>query len=187
VAEEFNEAALDAAVSGAKVAVTDELARARAREMWERMLHSLSHRGVSREAYLRISGRAEEEILAEMTPEADRALRREAVLTAVVAAEKIEPSDGDLLDLVTPVAERESIEPERALERLRADGRIEELREDLAARQAMELIVERAIPIPVEQARAREKLWTPEKGAEGETEHASESGAGHERLWTPTR
>jgi trigger factor len=187
VAEEFNEAALDAAVSGAKVDVTDELARARAHEMWERMLHSLSHRGVSREAYLRISGRTEEEILAEMTPEADRALRREAVLTAVVAAEGIEPSDGDLLDLVTPAAERESIEPEQALQRLRADGRLEELREDLAARQAMELIVGRAVPIPVEQARAREKLWTPGKGAEGETERESESGAGRERLWTPTR
>jgi trigger factor len=187
VAEEFNEAALDAAVARASVAVTDELARARAREMWERMLHSLAHRGVSREAYLRISGRTEEEILAETTPEAERALRREAVLTAIVAAEGIEPSDQDLIEAVTPAAERESIEPEVALERLRADGRIEELREDLAARQAMELIVERAVPIPVKQARAREKLWTPEKGAEGETEHAGESGPERERLWTPTR
>ena len=70
--------------------------RARA-EMWERMLHSLSHRGISREAYLRIAGRQEAEILAEMAPEAELALRREAVITAVVAAERIEPTEEELL------------------------------------------------------------------------------------------
>ncbi len=71
VREEFREAALDAAVAGARVPVTQELARARAQEMWERMLHSLSHRGISREAYLQISGHTEEETLAEMVPEAE--------------------------------------------------------------------------------------------------------------------
>ncbi len=62
--------------------VTPELVKARAREMWERMLHSLSHRGISREAYLQIAGREEADVLAEMEPEAELALRREAVITA---------------------------------------------------------------------------------------------------------
>ena len=62
--------------------------------MWERMLHSLSHRGISREAYLQITGREEEEILAEMQPEAEQALRREAVITAIVAAEGDQPLRG---------------------------------------------------------------------------------------------
>ena len=109
--EEFREAALDAAVASAQRARHRGARRARAREMWERMLHSLSHRGISREGYLQIAGRAEEEILAEMTPEAERALRREAVLTAVVAAEGIEPSEEDLLEALTPTAEREGIAP----------------------------------------------------------------------------
>jgi trigger factor len=183
VAEEFREAALDAAVAGAKVPVTDELARSRAQEMWERMLHTLSHRGITREAYLQIVGRPEEEILAEMVPDAEQGMRREAVLTAVVATEGIEPSEEDLLQAVTQTAEREGIAPEQVLAQLREVGRVDELREDLAARQAVELIVERAKPIPLEQAAAREKLWTPEKDAEGESEPAP---AG-EKLWTPSR
>jgi trigger factor len=161
VREEFREAVLDAAVAGAEVPVTDDLSRARAREMWERMLHSLSHRGISREAYLQIAGRSEEEILADMQPEAERALRREAVLTAIVSAERVEPSEQDMLEAITPAAEREGVAPERMLERLRSADRIEELREDLAARQALELIVERAVPISLDRAAAREKLWTP--------------------------
>jgi trigger factor len=190
VREEFREAVLDAVVAGAEVPVTDDLAQARAREMWERTLHSLSHRGISREAYLQISGRGEEEILAEMQPEAERALRREAVLTAIVAAEGIEPSEQDMLEAVRPTAERENVTPEQVLERLRAADRIDELSEDLAARQALELIVERAVPISLEQARAREKLWTPGKDEGGEAGSSSTQGAGedkaeHERLWTP--
>jgi trigger factor len=183
VAEEFREAALDAAVVNARVSVSEELVSSRAREMWERMLHTLSHRGITREAYLRIVGRAEEEILAEMAPEAEQGLRREAVLSAVVAAEQIEPSEEDLLEAVAPTAEREGIASEQVLVQLRDAGRVEELREDLAARQAVELIVARAKPIPLEQAQAREKLWTPAKEAAGE----GESAPAGERLWTPSR
>lgn len=207
IENEFREAVLDAAVQGAQVPVTDELAGARAQEMWERMLHSLSHRGISRETYLQISGREEQEILAEMRPEARRALAREAVLTAIVAAESIEPSDEDLLEMLGPAAESEGVSPKQVLEQLRSskrEDRIEELREDLAARQALDLIVERAVAIPADrrstgspigqQAAAREKLWTPEKDAAGEGAAAGGAGdaggaadeGGGEKLWTPS-
>jgi trigger factor len=181
---EFREAALDAAVAQAQIPVTPELAEARAKEMWERMLHSLSHRGISREAYLQITGREEAETLVDMLPDAEQALRREAVLTAIVAAEQIVPSEEDLLEAMGPVAEREGVEPEKLLEDLKRAGRLEEVREDLAARQAVEFVAERARPISVEQAQAREQLWTPEQ------EQAEKSGDGAAEpagLWTPDR
>lgn len=176
IAAEFQEAALDAAVAGATIEVPDALIDARAREMWERTLHALSHQGISREAYLRISGRSEDEVVAEARPEAEQALRRDAVIAAVVQAEAIEPSEEDLLEAVRPAAEREGTTPEKLLRRLERDGRLDGLREDLAARRAVELIAEQATPIPVERAAAREKLWTPDQG-EGE-----EAAGG---LWTP--
>jgi trigger factor len=178
---EFREAALDAAVARAQVAITPELVRARAREMWERMLHSLSHRGISREAYLQIAAREEPEILAEMESDAEQALRREAVLTAVAAAESIIPSEEELLQAVTPTAEREGVEPAKLIEDLRSSGRLDELSEDLAARMAVELIAERARPISVGQAQAREQLWTPDQ-AKGDRESVPAPA----KLWTPT-
>ncbi|HTA35803.1 MAG TPA: trigger factor, partial [Solirubrobacteraceae bacterium] len=173
---EFREAALDAAVAQASVALTPELVAARAKEMWERMLHTLSHRGISRETYLQISGRDEQDLLSEMEPDAERALRREAVLTAIVAAERIEPSEQELLEAIEPTAEREGVEATKLLADLRSAGRLDELREDLAARKAIELIAERAEPISVEQAQAREQLWTP--GQEPAPEGAVAGGAG---------
>jgi trigger factor len=182
---EFRQAALDAAVAQAQIALTPELVRARAQEMWERMLHSLSHRGISREAYLRVLGREEPEILAEMEPEAELALRREAVITAVVAAEEISPSDEELLAAIVPTAEREGVEPAKLLDDLGAAGRLDELREDLAAREAIDLIASAATPIPVAQAQAREQLWTPEKAAAQGT-GAPAAAAPPARLWTPS-
>jgi trigger factor len=183
---EFRQAALDAAVAGARVELTPELVQARAREMWERMLHSLSHRGISREAYMQIVGRQEEEILGEMEPEAELALRREAVITAIVAAEGISPSEEELLAALAPTAEREGIEPQKLLGELRGAGRLEEAREDLAAREAIELIAAAATPIPLAQAQAREALWTPGKAGASASGASGEPAAAPARLWTPT-
>jgi len=58
---EFREAVLDAVVRDAKVDVPDALIEARANELWERMLHSLSHQGITKDAYLRIAGQSEED------------------------------------------------------------------------------------------------------------------------------
>jgi trigger factor len=187
VEAEFRQAALDAAVAAARVRVTPELVKARAREMWERMLHSLSHRGVSREAYLQIVGRQEADVLAEMEPEAELALRREAVITAVVAAEGIDPPEEDLLEALAPTAEREGVEAQKLLEELRGAGRLEEVREDLAAREAIGAIAAAAKPIPLAQAQAREQLWTPGKEGEGAPGAANEPAAAPARLWTPDR
>ena len=55
---EFRQAALDAAVATARpieCALPSSSPRGHG-EMWERMIHSLSHRGISREAYLQITG-----------------------------------------------------------------------------------------------------------------------------------
>ena len=194
---EFLRGALDAAVENAQVGVTPELVKARAQEMWERTLHSLSHRGISREAYLlaaaqpgdlqsgdpqALASQREAQFLAEIEPDADLALRREAVLTAIVAAEEISPTEEDLLQAVSETAEREGMEPAKLLAELRQSGRLDDVREDLAARKAIELIAARATPIPMAQAEARERLWTPAK-AHDQEEKASPSAG----LWTPDR
>jgi trigger factor len=181
---EFREAVLDAVARDARVEVPDALVEARSRELWERMLHSLSHQGITRETYLQISGKDEDEVLAEARPDAERALRREAVIQAVVEAEGIEPSDGDVLDALQATAARENTTPEKLRKRLEKAGRLDDLREDLAQRRAVELLAEAAVPITVEQAQARDKLWTPGRETAGASRDAADAGP-PARLWTP--
>ncbi len=103
----------------------------------------------------------------------------------MVAAEGIAPSDEDVLEALTPTAEREGVEPETLLADLKKAGRLEEVREDLAAREAIDLIASEAKPIPLAQAEAREKLWTPDK--DQPAEDASKEAAETSGLWTPDR
>jgi trigger factor len=176
IEQEFEQAVLDAAVAEAEVELPEALIHARAHELIDQTLSTLARQGISKEAYLRIAGKEEEELAHEAEPEAASALRREAVLAAVVQAEKIEPTDEELLEAARPAAEREGSKPEKLIERLRKSGRLESLREEVAIRQAMELLVREATPITVEQAKAREKLWTPGK---------DDSEAGGGQIWTP--
>jgi trigger factor len=176
IEREFEQAVLDAAVAEAEVELPEALIHARAHELIDQTLSTLARQGISKEAYLRIAGKEEEELAHEAEPEAASALRREAVLAAVVQAEKIEPTDEELLEAARPAAEREGAKPEKLIERLRKSGRIESLREEVAIRQAMELLVREATAITVEQAKAREKLWTPGK------DDAEARGG---QIWTP--
>jgi trigger factor len=176
VEREFERAVLDAAVGEAKINVPPNLVHARAHELLNETLQALARQGISKEAYLRISGKDEESLAREAEPEAEAILKREAVLAGVVQAEGIEPTDEQLLEAVRPVAERDGRKPEKVLEQLRARGRLGPLEEEVASRLALELLVDEAKPITVEQAKARDKLWTPEKEP-GER--------GSSQLWTP--
>ena len=129
---EFEQAVLEAAANEADVELPDTLVHARAHEMLEQTFSALARQGIGKDTYLKIAGKDEEELAHEAEPEAAAALRREAVLAAVVAAEEIEPSDEDLLEALTPAAERDSSDPAELMERLRKAGRLEELRQDVA-------------------------------------------------------
>jgi trigger factor len=138
------EAALQAAVDNATVEVPEALVEARARELWERMVHTLSHQGINRETYLQITGKDEDEILEEGKPDAEQALKREAVLAAIVEAESIDPSDEQLLEALAPDAERSETSAKKLLERIKSSGRIDTLKEDVAQGLAIDLLVESA-------------------------------------------
>jgi trigger factor len=179
IEHEFEEAVLDAAVAEAQIDVPEKLIHARAHELLEQTMSSLQRRGISKEAYLRIAGKDEETLAHEAEPEAARALRREAVLAAVVDAEKIEPSDEDIRKALEPSAERSGTKVDKVIDQLRSNGRLDRVREDVATGQALKLLVREATPISVEQAKARQKLWTPGK------EDADPAHPAPGRLWTP--
>jgi trigger factor len=180
--EDFRVAAIDAAVAEATVEITEELATARATERWERMERQLAGRGMDPNQFLQMQGKTRDELIAETREDAEKELKREAVVTAIAEAEGIEVSEEEMIEALEHSAEHERISPEKLLERLRESGRDSLIREDLEARKAIELVAEAAKPIPKEEAderqgkaQAREKLLAPE--GEGKAKAGG--------LWTP--
>jgi trigger factor len=176
IEDEFREAVIDAAVAESEVELPDELVRARAEEMWERTERALSAQGLEPGAYLEATGKTRDDMIEQTLEDAGRQLGRESVLEAVADAEQLEVSDEELLEALGQAAERERAKPEKLLERLVRSGRDVPLRRDLRLRKALDLLTEAAKPIDMETARARGKIWTPDKERKEE---------GSQQLWTP--
>jgi trigger factor len=176
---EFREAAVEAAAGAAKIDIPHDLVHARAHEMWDRIERQLAARGIDPQAYAQMQGKDRHDLINDAEEDAEKALRREAVLEAVADAEGIEPSEEDMLQALGP-GEGQN-DPKRLLDRLREAGRDGVLRDEVRMRKAVDVIADAAKPIPIEQAEAREKIWTPDK-EEGD----GETGEGKPgELWTP--
>jgi trigger factor len=195
VEAEFRAGALDAVVDEAEVDVPPALVTARAHELLERMLHALSHQGINKQHYLQISGKTEAELIEESKPDAEQALRREAVLAAIIEAEQIEPTEQQLLDALEPAAEREQMSRQKLLDRLRSAGRVDALAKEVAAEQAIDLVIDTAKRVSPEQAdkkrAAAEKRKktaaadAPKKKAPAKRKPAAKKGKDGGELWTP--
>ncbi len=181
IEQDFREAAVDAVAAEASIEIPRELVHEKAHEMWQLTARRLKGQGLDPATYLKVTNTTEEDLVKESEPDAERALRRESALSAVIEAEGIEVSDEEMLDALreasaqpnTPEASEKALR--RSLKKARDAGTDGPLREDIAMRKAVDLIVRNAKAIPVEQAKAREELWTPEK----EKPEASKE------LWTP--
>jgi trigger factor len=182
---EFRAAAVDAVAEQATIELPRELVHAKAHDMWNATVRRLRAQGIPAERYLEATGKTEEEIAKEHEPEAERALRRESVLAAIVAAEGLEATDEDVLESLRESAASHAAshghappgdeELRESLERATAEGDDEQLRADVRMRKAVDLVVEHARPIEAERAEARERLWTPDQ----------ERSAAAGDLWTP--
>lgn len=151
VAEEFAETVLDAVATDAAIELPGALVAARAREIWESTLRALDFDGVSKDVYLQIAGKTEEQALAELRPRAGRELRREAVVAAIAAAEGIAVGDDELRASEPPPdpADGPTPAPKSRVRR----------REELLRERVLDLLARESVAISIEDAQARGKPW----------------------------
>jgi len=151
IAAEFAETVLDAVASGAAIDLPGALVAGRAREIWESTLRTLDFDGVSKDVYLQISGKTEEQALAELRPRAARELRREAAVIAIAAAEGIVVGDEELrAGKPAPADPAEGpAQPQSQVAR----------REELLRERVLALLSREAVAISIADAQARGRPW----------------------------
>jgi trigger factor len=176
VESQFRQAAADALVDASEVRPAPALVESRTRELLQALARSVERRGLTLDTYLRLTGGSADELVQRLRAEAERAVARELVLEAVADRLGIDVGDEEVEVLVREQAEAEGDDVDELLERLRHSGAGERLREDLRLRAALDRVVAEVKPIPVELARARESIWTPEQ-------EKPETPA---KLWTPS-
>ncbi|HEY8102957.1 MAG TPA: trigger factor [Gaiellaceae bacterium] len=175
IEDAFRANAVDALVVESKVSPAGPLVESRTRELLTGFIRSLERRGIAPETYLQLTGRTAEQLTTSMQMEAALSVARELALEAVADQLGIEVSDDEVKQLIREQAEAAGDDADALIEDLWQHGRHEDLREDLRLRAALDRVAAEVKPIPMEQATAREAIWTPDKEkAEQET-----------KLWTP--
>lgn len=187
VDELYRRMVIDAAVANATVEVPAVMVDRRVGAILNQTAQQLPE-GVSFEQYLSATGQTVEQIIEELRPDAEMALRRELVVEAIADAEGVEVTDEDIEAQVRSDAEETGRAADRLLHELREHGGWETLRADLRIKRAVDLLIASSTAIPMAQAEAREKLWTPEQErekarAESGQEEGADAPAG--KLWTP--
>lgn len=171
----FRAEAVDRLVEASQVDASGPLVDARASELLTGLARSLERRGISLETYLRLTNESPQILQERLLEEARRSVARELVLEAVADQLGLEISEGEVEELIRSEAEAAEQDPEELVERIRETATFEQLRQDLRMRKALDRIVADVKPIPLDLARARDKLWTPEQ----------EKAPGDTKLWTP--
>jgi trigger factor len=171
----FREDAVDALVAASTFEGLEPLVERRTAELATGFVRSLEGRGVPLDAFLTMSGQMQEQLAARLRGEAEQSLKRELALEAAARKAGIEVGDEEIEALVREQAEAEERDPDEMVRAMRDGGGFEQLRDDLRLRKALDEIVAGVKRIPVDLARAREKLWTPEK----------EKGGREMKIWTP--
>lgn len=183
VDELFRRMVIDAAVANATVDVPEVMADRRIGTILQETARQLPE-GVSFEDYLAATGRTMQQVVAELRDDAEMAIRRELVVEAIADDLAIEVSDEQVEQQVRDDAEATGRAPERLLHDLQHHGGWETLRQDLRLKEAVDRLIESATPIPMEQAEAREKLWTPADATKAAAPAAG-TPAPAGKLWTP--
>ena len=171
VNEAFRRAALDRLIDASNISVDGPIVDSRTRGLLESFDEMLGRRGGSLETYLQVTGSSPEELVARFRTEAQRSVAGELVLEAVADKLGIEIPDEQIDEAI-----RERFEDaDRVIEQLRAGGAYETERESLRLSAALDRVAAEVKRIPLEQERAREAIWTPDK----------ETPKTETKLWTP--
>jgi trigger factor len=171
VEETFRRAALDRLVDESKVTVDGPVVESRTRVLLESFDEMLRRRGGSLETYLQVTGTSPNDLVARFRAEARRSVAGELALEAAADKLGIEIAD----EQVDEAIRERYDEPDRVLEQLRASGAYETERESLRLAAALDRVAAEVKRIPLEQERARESIWTPDK----------ETAKTETKLWTP--
>lgn len=173
--ELFRRRAIDAATAEATLEVPQVMIQRRVAAILHQTQHDLPQ-GVTLDDWFQASGRSPEQVITELAPEAELAIRRELVVEAIAESEGIHVTDEEVEAQVRSDAEAGGRDPDELLGQVRSQNAFETLRHDLELRRAVEIITETAVPITAEQADVRGKLWTPP---------TQEAAADAPKLWTP--
>lgn len=135
----LREAVIEKATANAEVEIPEVMVETELDRMLQEFEQRLSMQGMNLELYFQFSGQDEAALKGQMKEDAEKRVRTNLVLEAIVAAENIEATEADVDAEIAKMAEMYKMEADQIKAAL---GGTEGIKSDLAFRKAIEFLAE---------------------------------------------
>ena len=125
----------------AEVEIPEAMIEYNQEKMFAEFEQSMMFQGLQMEQYLKLTNTSKEELLERIKPDAIARIKTGLVLEAVVDAENITATDAEVEEEIQNMASSYQMEPDK-LKELIGDREMDSLKKDIAARKALDFLVE---------------------------------------------
>ena len=140
-------------VENAEMDIPDPMVVTQTRQMMDQFAQQMQSNGLSMAQYYQFTGLTPDGLLEQMKPQAQKNIENRLVLEAIAAVEGIVASEEEVEKEFANIAERYGLEVEKVKE-IFADEETENIKSDIAAQKALDLITDAAVEVPVTEVEA---------------------------------
>lgn len=138
------DAAVEKAIENAEMEIPEAMINSQVAQMMDDFARRMQSQGLNMEQYFQFTGMTVEKMQEEMKPQALKRIQTRLVLEKVAEVENIQPSDDEVNEEITKMAEMYKMEADK-LKELLGDRELEQMKKDMAVQKAVTMIAEAAV------------------------------------------
>lgn len=166
----LEDAVIEAIVEDSKMEIPEAMVETQQRQMFNDFSQRIQMQGLSVDQYMQFTGMNQEQLIAQMKPQAEKKIKSRLVLEAVVDAEKITATEAEFEEELQKMADGYQMELAKVKEII-GDTEKEQIMKDLAVAKAVDFVTDNAKTTKAKKAaKADKEEAKAKKTAKADTE-----------------
>ena len=137
------DAAVDKAIENAQMDIPEAMLQTQCRQMLDDFSRRMQSQGLSMDQYFQFTGMTAEKMMEDMKPQALKRIQTRLVLEKVAEVENIQPTEEEVNDEISKMAEAYKMEADK-LKELLGERELEQMKKDMAVQKAVTVIADAA-------------------------------------------
>ena len=137
------DAAVDKAIENAQMDIPEAMLETQCRQMLDDFSRRMQSQGLSMDQYFQFTGMTAEKMMEDMKPQALKRIQTRLVLEKVAEVENIQPTEEEVNEEISKMAEAYKMEADK-LKELLGERELEQMKKDMAVQKAVTLVADAA-------------------------------------------
>ena len=137
------DAAVDKAIENAQMDIPEAMLQTQCRQMLDDFSRRMQSQGLSMDQYFQFTGMTAEKMMEDMKPQALKRIQTRLVLEKVAEVENIQPTEEEVNEEISKMAEAYKMEADK-LKELLGERELEQMKKDMAVQKAVTVIADAA-------------------------------------------